>query len=262
MSKSIEKIYLKASTYIAKKYFFYDSDVVLLSSGTRGSAFVVDDGKKILKITDDVDEALRAERIRSKHFRNLIGYYDIRRIKSSNIDIDRKYCLLMDKLPKVLTDDENCKDIYHQLDRMYNVAFDYSRIPGYDISDAKKLRKFIKDELSERVFYERLSDEYKVIAERMYFDIIQIRKQLRKCGIVTNDLTVGNLGFDKMGNLIFYDMGYPGEGRKQLKPNKEVQVQFEPKVKEEPKFKIKKLKPKVVESFNNFVLFESIEVEI
>ena len=266
-----EKVYRKAASYIANKYFFYSKRIKLLKSGTKGSAFLVDDGKKVLKITDDVDEALRAERIRGKHFKNLIGYYDIRRIKSSNEMINGKYCLLMDKLPKVLTDDRDIVDIFRRYDNMYDIAWNRNNMPGYEIKDLDKLKKFIKSNLSQMGFYDNLSDEYKVIAERMWFDLIQIRKQLRKCGIVTNDITKGNLGFDKVGNLVFYDMGYPGSGRKDLRPNKEVQVQFDdPKIEEKPKFKIKKLKlhtrpdgtTAVVERFNNFIVFEKIEVEI
>jgi hypothetical protein len=266
-----EKVYRRAASYIANKYFFYGKRIKLLRSGTKGSAFLVDNGKKVLKITDDVDEALRAERIRGKHFKNLINYYDIRRIKSSNDMINGKYCLLMDKLPKVLTDDRDIEDIFKRYDNMYDIAWSRNNMPGYEIANTNSLRKFIKKELSEKKFYDVLSDDYKVIAERMWFDLIQIRKQLKKCGIVTNDITSGNLGFDKMGNLVFYDMGYPGSGRKDLRPNKEVQVQFDdPKIPVAPKFKMKKLKQitrqdgttAVVERFNNFIVFEKIEVEI
>ena len=266
----LEKVYRKAASYIANKYFFYSKRIKLLKSGTKGSAFLVDDGKKVLKITDDVDEALRAERIRGKYFKNLIGYYDIRKIKSSNVHINGKYCLLMDKLPKVITDDKKILNIFKMYENIYNISSDYNNMPGYDIKDLNTLKKFIKTSLSNMYFYDIMSDEYKVIAERMWFDLIQIRKQLRKCGIITNDITKGNLGFDKMGNLIFFDMGYYGEGRKELRPNKEIQVQFEPKIEEKPKFKMKKLKLRtrpdgttaVVERFNNFIVFEKIEVEI
>ena len=252
------KIYEKAAEYIAKKYFFYD-DAKRISSGTMGTAFSVDNDRKVLKLTTDVDEALRAERIRGKHFKNLMGYYTVKKIKSSNSVLNGMHCLLMDKLPKVLTDDEIAEDIFIRYEDMYRVAFNSNDMPGYEINTPNSLKKFIKNELSQKRFYDNLSDEYKVVAERMWFDLIQIRKQLRKCGIITNDITRGNLGFDSYGNLIFFDMGYPGSGRKELR-NKEIQVQIE-EPKEKP-FKLKKLKPKVVESFNNFVLFETIEVEI
>ena len=253
-----DKIYEKAAKYIAKKYFFYD-DAKRISSGTMGTAFSVDNDRKVLKITTDVDEALRAERIRGKHFKNLIGYYAVKKIKSSNGVLNGIHCMLMDKLPKVLTDDQEAEDILMRYEDMYRVAFNSNDMPGYEIKNPNSLKKFIKNELSQQRFYDNLSDEYKVIAERMWFDLIQIRKQLRKCSIITNDITRGNLGFDKNGNLIFFDMGYPGSGRKELR-NKEIQVQIE-EPKEKP-FKLKKLKPKVVESFNNFVLFETIEVEL
>lgn len=251
------KIYEKAATYIAKEYFFYD-DAKLMSSGTMGTAFSVDNDRKVLKLTNDVDEALRAERIRGKHFKNLIGYYTVKKIKSSNVHLNGMHCLLMDKLPKVLTDDQKAENIFMRYEDMYRVAFNNSDMPGYEIKTVNNLKKFIKQSLSSKVFYDNLSDEYKLIAERMWFDLIQIRKQLRKCGIITNDITRGNLGFDKNGNLIFFDIGYPGSGRKELR-NKEIQVQIE---EPEKGFKLKKLKPKVVESFNNFVVFEKIEVEI
>lgn len=251
------KIYEKAATYIAKEYFFYD-DAKLMSSGTMGTAFSVDNDRKVLKLTTDVDEALRAERIRGKHFKNLMGYYTVKKIKSSNSVLNGIHCLLMDKLPKVLTDDQEAEGIFNTYESMYAIAYNYSDMPGYEIKNPNILKKFIKQKLSQFRFYNEFTDEYKVVAERMWFDLIQIRKQLRKCGIITNDITRGNLGFDKNGNLIFFDIGYPGSGRKELR-NKEIQVQIE---EPEKGFKLKKLKPKVVESFNNFVVFEKIEVEI
>jgi hypothetical protein len=258
---SNDKIYLNAAKLISEKYFNFNSKVKVLRSGTRGSAFLVDNDTKVLKITDDVDEALRAEKIKGKNFSNLITYHSIRKIKSSNYLLNGKYCLLMDKLPMVLTDDENIENIFRRYESKYGIAFNNNNMPGYDIKNPVLLKNFIQKNLSEMEFYFKLDRKYKEIAERMWFDLIKIRRQLRKCGIVTNDITIGNLGFDDMGNLIFFDMGYPGAGGKRLKKGTQVQVQFEPKL-EKPKSFIKKLKPKVVENFNNFVVFESIEVEI
>lgn len=226
---------------IAKEVFNYDGPVTFLGYGTKGNAFIVDNGKKILKITSDQDEALRAEKLRGKWSRNLMGYYDIRKVSGSKVPGGKVYALLMDKLPKVLTDkDDPQMELALSIYFVYLDNFDIdqyaNKMPGHEIKDNRYLKKAIrrwiesgfelnqtdKDLLSIGTqkniqnFVARASNnsikllqENVNLATTMWYDIIMIKRQMKKFGVESNDLTQGNLGFNEMGRLVFFDLGYP-----------------------------------------------------
>jgi hypothetical protein len=206
----------KIAKYIAKEWFYYD-DLETLSSGTMGWSYLVDGGKKVLKITTDRGEALRAERLRGKYASNLMTYYDVRELRGVTDDGDERkmWVLLMDTLPIVLTDTYDEEYVFRTFLDLFGSLGAVNNMPGMDIMDKKKLEEYIISGVKE--YFPDDTHNVRLIAKKMWWDLIQILRQMKKFGISTNDMTVGNLGFNDKGDLVFYDMGYIGRGEKKIR---------------------------------------------
>ena len=227
---------LYIAEHVAKNFYHYDSEVKPLSYGTKGRTFLVDNDRKVLKVTTDQNEALRAERIRGKHAPGLVGYYDVREITSQHDIFQDYYVSLMDRLPKMLVDDPFLNGIFNAIDDEYH--FDSGSMFDSDLykMTEKQLRKNIPIYFEEKFdplakwgqALSKYTPEKQEIIVELVIDIIRIQKTMAKFGIETPDLIDKNLGFDDGGRLTFFDMGYgyEGEGQKTIRKSPYVIERF------------------------------------
>lgn len=210
-----EDVALYIAEHVAKDYFHYDGDVIPLSYGTRGRTYLVDNSRKVLKVTEDENEALRAERIRTKHAPGLIGYYDVREVVG-NDRFSGYYVLLMDRLPKMLVDKPWIHGIFNtmddELDFCHGGRFDEDLYKMTEKQLVKKIPEYFEDRYDPLSEWGKALSDYKPEEQKkiiqLVIDIIRIQKTMDRFGIETPDLIDKNLGFDEQDRLTFFDMGY------------------------------------------------------
>ena len=81
--------------------FYYDEkNIKFLGKGYFGSVYQTSDEKKVLKITRDIREVMRAEKFRQINPKGIVDYYDVREIKINrgNIFKPELWCIILEKV--------------------------------------------------------------------------------------------------------------------------------------------------------------------
>ena len=213
--------------YVADKYFHIDpKKLKRIDKGTEGIIYS-DDTDKIIKITQSRKEGERVERLKGKHTRNLMPYYDVKQIDYYH---NTYWVILMDKLPKILNKDKLRSSIFNILRRKFG-EFDGSHDQGKINNNQniiintrsrdrmKIIKKLVNDYCSNDLknLDNNSKEDVFEIAYDMLFDLINIRMEMKKYGIELDDMWAANLGFTDYDRLIYFDFGYHGTGSKKLK---------------------------------------------
>jgi len=81
-------------------FYYQKTGVEYIASGAFGDAFLLSkDNTKVLKVTDDSDEALNADILRKLNIKGIVEYYDVREI-IVNGESKGLYSILMERLKK------------------------------------------------------------------------------------------------------------------------------------------------------------------
>jgi len=217
----------------AAKMWNIDIDVNEYDSGTRGYAYFSKDGKYVLKITTDHNEAEIAERTRGKHTPGIVSYYDVRQVTSNKhhiINDIKPYVLLMDNLD-VLADDVNYREL---IDYILNEIVNYDKgnviNPDYYKLNPVKLKTKIRDDYYNDYVHAFRYDRHLIVDVDDFTHIIAglvtIEKTLKKLRIESYDLWAGNLGFDDNRRLCHFDIGYHSKGGKKVRKERMVVDKF------------------------------------
>jgi hypothetical protein len=154
--------------------------VKYVSSGSFGDVFEVSDNgiEKILKITTDREEAKIANSIKGKNIPGIIKFYEVKRIRSEELERFENYLILMDKITPI-TDEKTISKLNSIISKIVDDEL------------------FIIPNAINRLPNSKLKLELEIII-----------KSLRKIGIKeeVSDIQIQNLGLDKNNRLILFDL--------------------------------------------------------
>lgn len=162
-----------------------------LGSGTYGTAFELKSGK-VLKLTEDQNEAKMAQWLKNHNTTYLINCYSIYEVIPDNL-----YVLLMDKLDMLDEKDVDLRIIWDNI--LTYINYSPEVILSQDLNG-------IINEISSDV---DIIDDYEMIKnyiEDNWDSIYGITKELISLNIMFPDIHTGNLGYDKNHNIIYFDV--------------------------------------------------------
>lgn len=184
-----EDLYLYVN-YIANE--MGEQVIDILGTGRHGSAFSLKSGK-VLKLTQDKDEALIANYLRKKHFYYLVNYYDVRKLVGHKDRYDDDiYAIILDNIIPIKDELENNLD---ELD-FNEIAKGWYLLQKSDLNTTSQSHsKILKREIPMKYF------------RKNWENIQGILKDCVKLGFRNlPDLHIGNIGKTKDGRLVLFDL--------------------------------------------------------
>ena len=124
-------------------FYYQKTGIEYIASGAFGDAFLLSkDNTRVLKVTDDFDEALNADILRRLNIKGIVEYYDVREIIVN--DESKGYAILMEKLDKPTNIEKKAfqliKDTLLSEDGTTGLNLDYRGSLG----TSEKYRNFLK----------------------------------------------------------------------------------------------------------------------
>jgi len=207
-AKASESKYFKAIEdnldHIA--YQFAETGARFVGSGYWGRAYQTDAGR-ILKVTSDPQEVAIASRFKKLSARpHVVGIYDVRPISPVTMPFGSDgrehdvfprgyYVIHMDAVTPLEKYSEG------QLEYIWEDEFLQSRFLRDDLTDDQVRKQY--DPIAKHHGVEE--DFRRLMSQRQ-----KILQDARALGLKRNEAHAGNVGFNRHGNFVFYDMQSPG----------------------------------------------------
>jgi len=187
-------------------YQFAETGAQFVGSGYWGRAYQTDAGR-VLKITSDQNEVAIAARFKKLASRpHIVGIYDVRPIASQTAQVG-----------------SNDWDIQTFMEGFYVIHMDavtplekYQDGALAEVWEDEFLQsKFLRDDLTDdqvREKYDPIAKHFGVFVDfrRLMAQRQKILQDARALGLKRNEAHAGNVGFNRHGNFVFYDMQSPG----------------------------------------------------
>jgi len=187
-------------------YQFAESNPRFVGSGYWGRAYLTD-ADRILKITSDQNEVAIAARFKKLASRpHVVGIYDVRPIASQTAQVG-----------------SNDWDIQTFMEGFYVIHMDaITPLEKYGDGvlaqvweDNYLQQAFLRDgETDQQVRdrFDHVAKHFKIEQDfrRLMMQRQKILQDARALGLKRNEAHAGNVGFNKHGNFVFYDMQSPG----------------------------------------------------
>jgi cytidyltransferase-like protein len=173
-----------------------------LGSGYYGSAYDIGAGK-VLKITDDADEARSSAHLLGKKSKTIVEFYNVFRFPQENQDDQQFFGIVMEKV-------ETLKPGSHQESILTSAVREFQDV----VDNSSWIDKNLSwDDITS--YYETMMqndpdndiDSTGVLQTLELFNIGEIRDELLANDILFNDLHGGNLGYAKNGKWKAFDLG-------------------------------------------------------
>ena len=186
-----------------------------LGSGSMGNAYLIDNGRKVLKLTTDISEAKATNKIVGKNMKYVVNYYSVIKLVSKIIKLPINiYATIMDN---VETDYLYFASMFDDMNKVMHpiegVNYNYQMKKDIKYKNVKALEYY------KNIIDNHDNEEEGNNAMELYTFMIDLYSELSKYGIDFEDLHEGNMGI-RNGNWVAFDL----RGKGGLKVKKRLEL--------------------------------------